>query len=191
VVGLPVLALAARVWVFSPYQVQSDAMAPALFHSEVVGIWKLAEPELGDIVACVPQGESAPGVKRVVAIGPAEVGPGPSGELLVNGSAAFGGSRTQGRLEGIDCAGAELMLQIERWGEQSGGVLAGGTAITAVEIPQGSLYLLGDNRPGSSDSRHLGPISDEQVLGVASRVLWSRDSCSGSMRWERMGEALR
>jgi signal peptidase I len=83
------------------------------------------------------------------------------------------------------------MLQTESWGARSGEVFAGGTAITAVVVPPGSVYLLGDNRPGSSDSRHLGPISEEQILGVVSRVLWSRDSCSGGTRWERIGEGLR
>jgi signal peptidase I len=32
-------------------------------------------------------------------------------------------------------------------------------------VPEGKLYLLGDNYPESEDSRHYGPISPEQVIG--------------------------
>lgn len=33
-------------------------------------------------------------------------------------------------------------------------------------VPEGSLFVMGDNRPGSQDSRAFGPISQESVIGV-------------------------
>lgn len=41
---------------------------------------------------------------------------------------------------------------------------AGSPAVSGV-VPAGHLYVVGDNRPGSVDSRHGGPISLERVRG--------------------------
>lgn len=35
-----------------------------------------------------------------------------------------------------------------------------------IVVPEGSLFVMGDNRPGSQDSRAFGPIPQESVIGV-------------------------
>lgn len=42
---------------------------------------------------------------------------------------------------------------------------AGGDSVAAYAIPEGSLYVMGDNRPDSEDSRYIGPVPLSGVMG--------------------------
>ena len=45
-----------------------------------------------------------------------------------------------------------------------------------VTVPEDSVWVMGDNRGGSQDSRVLGPISDDDLVGRAFVVFWPRDN---------------
>ena len=49
-----------------------------------------------------------------------------------------------------------------------------GSAIEPIVIPDDAVYVMGDNRPGSHDSRALGAVSYDDLVGRAFVVFWPR-----------------
>jgi signal peptidase I len=57
-------------------------------------------------------------------------------------------------------------------------------------VPADSLFVVGDNRDKSSDSRFWGFVPMSDVIGRASKVYFSWDGEKHSVRWERMGKLV-
>lgn len=58
-------------------------------------------------------------------------------------------------------------------------------------VPTGQLFLLGDARDASLDSRHLGFFPVEWVIVRPSWIYLSLDAESGAIRWDRLGRDIR
>lgn len=48
-----------------------------------------------------------------------------------------------------------------------------------VEVPPGSLFMMGDNRQASQDSRFFGPIPIDEVVGKAFVIIWPTSRWAG------------
>lgn len=48
----------------------------------------------------------------------------------------------------------------------------GGRDQTPIQIPSDSVFIMGDNRPVSRDSREIGPIAIDSIIGRAWFVYW-------------------
>jgi signal peptidase I len=59
-----------------------------------------------------------------------------------------------------------------------------------VTVPPGMFFVLGDNRDYARDSRYWGPITDDMIQGRVVRVLWSWDSNTHHVRWDRLGQPI-
>ncbi len=150
-----------QTFVAQPYKVQQGSMEQTLEEGEYVLVDKLtprwADFARGDIVVFQPPEAWAPGgaipfIKRVIGVG------GDTVELLdgvvqVNGRALD--EPYLYRVEGIPQPTEPTPGGATRW-----------------VIPDGQLFVMGDHRGNSSDSRTFGPIDISHVAGRAFLRYW-------------------
>lgn len=140
------LAVVLAVLVFEPFTVRSSSMTPTLLTGDQILAERLTPRfghlERGDLVVFKAPATRALMVKRVVALAGDRVGLA-DGRLVVNGHR---------RAEAyVDLASVDSVY----FGPEV--------------VPAGSVFVMGDDRADSVDSRDFGPVPLDRVLG---RVLW-------------------
>jgi signal peptidase I len=55
-------------------------------------------------------------------------------------------------------------------------------------VPAATVFVMGDNREASSDSRTWGPVPVELIEGRIASIWWSAGAPAEGIRWERIGE---
>lgn len=150
-ITLVLLALAGLTVVFvaEPVRIPSDSMAPTLRAGDHVLVDKIGlrnrSPARGDLVVFDSPAGDGLLVKRVAGVGGDQVGI-EDGVLVVNGSPVAEPYLDQGRVDGL--------------------------YFGPVTVPAGRLFVLGDNRADSVDSRTLGPVAVHDVVGRVLIRLW-------------------
>ena len=59
-----------------------------------------------------------------------------------------------------------------------------------VTVPAHKLFVMGDNRDESNDSRYWGFVDVSAVKGKAILIYWSWDSQNFRIRWHRLGHMI-
>jgi len=59
-----------------------------------------------------------------------------------------------------------------------------------IVVPKDSLFVMGDNRDHSYDSRYWGFVKLEDVKGKAFLIYWSWDGFKRGLRWRRIGDII-
>jgi signal peptidase I len=157
--------LGIQTFVAQPYQIQQMSMEQTLLPDQYVLVDKLtprwAPYERGDIVVFPPPSsvgdrDGTPFIKRVIGL-PGETISLADGHVLVNGVA-------------ID----EPYVFSEGGAPQPTEEVFGGDSSWVV--PEGQLFLLGDHRQESVDSRVFGPVPIDTIIGRAWLRYWPADT---------------
>ncbi len=148
-VVLALLLLLVRVFVASPMRIRTGSMSPTLTAGEHVLAEKVTRRDhdwrRGDIVAFRIDGRGDILVKRVVALAGDAVGL-EDGRLVVNGDRV---TEPYTDVDAIDSV-----------------------YFGPVTVPAAHLFVMGDNRANSRDSRVFGPVADSDVMARVSVRLW-------------------
>lgn len=187
-----------RLFVADIFYVPSDSMRPTLIGGDVVLLNQLAyavrEPKHGDVVIFRhPDNAYFIMTKRVVGVAGDSVNATIPGLLHLNGVSV---SRrpidgAAGRWQ--ECLGPHTCYTIED-AELSLDSVVGRSVIVGGR----HLYVLGDNRSASIDSRQGWQVPVANVLGRVERVAWSINPADlgllawfGQWRWSRTGAVVR
>ncbi len=149
-----IIFLVIQNFVAQPYQVEQQSMENTLLPNQYVLVDKLTPRfdsyKRGDIVVFTPPGQepgSTPYIKRVIGL-PGDVVDLRNGHVFINGQEISEPYVYPGQV-------TEPLNGQSHW-----------------VVPPGSLFVMGDHRENSSDSRVFGPVPIANVIGRAWLRYW-------------------
>jgi signal peptidase I len=146
---LVVLVIPGRAYVAEPFAIASESMEPTLRPGDHVLVEKLSyrfgSPRRGDLVVFRTPDRSSLAVKRIVGLAGDRVAI-EDGVLAINGH-----------------------LQREPYVDQS---RVDSVYFGPVVVPPGDVFVMGDNRADSHDSRDYGAVPQRSLIGRVLTRLW-------------------
>ncbi len=148
-----IAAFLLRTYVIAPYYVSGFSMEPTLHNQERLLVneigFKLSGLQIGDIIVFHPPlPVSIDFIKRVIAL-PGDTVSMSNGQVYINGK-----------------------LLPEPWETVGGKSYLDHFNLPPTKIKPGYIYVLGDNRAHSDDSRFFGPVPISSVVGQAVFAVW-------------------
>ncbi|MFA9557441.1 signal peptidase I [Evansella sp. AB-rgal1] len=154
------LAIVIRYFFFAPIVVDGQSMMPTLEHNDRMIVNKIGytigEPDRFDIIVFhAPQNKDY--IKRVIGL-PGDTLYYENDVLYINGEKV-----EEPYLDGFKEGATRLPYTADFHLNE----------VTRYDrIPEGHIFVMGDNRQHSKDSRHIGVVAFEEVVGKANLVFW-------------------
>ena len=183
-----ILALFIRTFVVQAFKIPSGSMIPTLQIGDHILVNKLAyglriplvgkyllefkTPQRGDVIVFIfPEDRSKDFIKRVIGIG---------GDVVeIRDKKVYINDRL------VDDPHAHF--------EESSRVV-GPMHVRdnygPMKVPEDRIFVMGDNRDRSHDSRFWGFVESSDVIGKAMVIYWSWDGTDRWVRWERIGDLI-
>jgi signal peptidase I len=144
------IAFVVRTFFLTPIVVQGDSMMPTLEDEERMIVTKIGEPKRFDIVVFHADEENDY-IKRVIGL--------PGDHIEYKNDLLYINDKPY----------EEKYLEKFKRENLYDGPL---TADFSFDVPEGTLFVMGDNRRHSTDSRHIGPVKIEKLIGSTKVIYW-------------------
>ena len=199
----PVLlfVLVIRSFIFEPFRIPSGSMMPTLLEGDFIFVKKYSyglrlpvtetkvietgNPERGDVIVFrLPSDPSINYIKRVIGL-PGDTVVYERHRLTINGEKV---DLTQSEdaswnvplfVEDLDGRVHEILVTNPEFSTRDNTYL----------VPEGHYFVMGDNRDRSKDSRFIGAIPEEFLVGEAVRI-WMHFVPWNMPAWERIGRKI-
>ncbi|RFA28349.1 signal peptidase I [Alkalilimnicola ehrlichii] len=199
--------LVIRSFVVEPFRIPSGSMVPTLLTGDFILVNKFSygirlpviytklvpvgEPQRGDVaVFRYPENPAQDYIKRVIGL-PGDRISYRNKQLFVNGEPIP--QVNLGPYVGPEGGPGALLHKEEVAGDSYTILIHPQLAFWQdydYRVPEGTYYVLGDNRDQSSDSRSWGPVPEENLVGRAFIVWMSWDPARNRINWSRIGDRI-
>jgi signal peptidase I len=180
------LALAVQAVAVKPYRIPSGSMEPTLQIGQRVLVNRIGhrlgmDPQVGDVVVFHPPANAGAGSCGDPKAGGGTArpcdrpGPGKDSQTFIKRVVALGGDT-------IAVRNGHVIRNGRRANEPFTMPCDGGSGCNfpqAITVPKGYVYLMGDNRGASDDSRYWGPMPVSRIIGKAFATYWPPSRVGG------------
>lgn len=190
------IALFLRAYVVQAFTIPSGSMLPTLqigdyllvnkfiYGTEIPftdkSVLAVRKPGRGDIIVFkYPEDHSRDFIKRVIAV-PGDTVESVDKHIFINGEPVeypFAQYTDPNSIPG------DLVSPDRPWGRRDN--------FGPFTVPEGKLFVMGDNRDDSHDSRFWGLVDIKEIRGKAFIIYWSWDSDNKWPRFARLGSLIR
>ena len=180
------IAVLIRTFIIQAYKIPSKSMVPTLLVGDHLLVNKfiygvkipvirktvlpVTDPKQGDIIVFIyPEDRSKDYIKRVIGVA--------GDKIEIRDKKIFINDQRYDDSWGIYTDSQSLPQDVRDY-------------FGPVVVPPDSLFVMGDNRDQSADSRYWGFVDIKDVEGKALILYWSWDSEDFALRWNRLGKLL-
>ncbi len=170
-----ILALVIRTFVVQAFKIPSGSMIPTLLIGDHIlvnkFIYLFKEPQRQDVIVFkFPQDEDRDFIKRIIGL--------PNDRVEIRNKRVYinGDLLKEPYVIYEDDQILPPSSPRDNWGPEI--------------VPPGHLFVLGDNRDNSMDSRFWGYLNIKKIKGKAFIIYWSWDRTKPGVRWNRIGKLI-
>jgi len=185
-----------KIFVMDIYKIPSISMQPSLLKGDYVVAFKIpygiifkSLPKKGDMALFKRSEDGTYYIKRVIAL-PGETVDMKLGDVFINSKKLKKVYETDSKkykyVEG------DYVVMKESNADSTYSVMQSNLKmiedfVRPYKDGPGGLFLMGDNRSNSIDSRTWGDINKKNIIGKVSFIWFSLDPNTGKVRWKRIG----